>query len=217
MHISAHQALHLLQQSATGTLATLACGSSGYPYPTLLPFACDVTHAPLILVSALAEHTQNLRADPRAGWLVHAQQGEDVLSAARLTVLGEFQAYQPSALALARYLRYQPQAQRYLDLGDFAFYRMQPERLRYIGGFATMGWLTAQDWDALEHLSDISEAQLVGELTKALGPGTELLGVDCFGADLRIGKIRHRLKLDKPIGLPDLLLTTLARVLNQVV
>ncbi len=216
MHISAHQALHLLQQSAAGTLATLSCESAGHPYPTLLPFACDVTHAPSILVSALAEHTHNLRADPRAGWLVHAAQ-EDVLSAARLTVLGEFQPYQPSALGVARYLRYQPQAQRYLDLGDFAFYRMKPERLRYIGGFATMGWLTAQDWDALEHLGEASEAQLVGELSMGLDPDTALLGVDCFGADLRIGKIRHRLKLDKPIGLPDLLLTALASVLKQVV
>jgi hypothetical protein len=45
--------------------------------------------------------------------------------------------------AQARYLRYQPQAADYLALGDFRFFRMEPARARFIGGFGRMGWVDA--------------------------------------------------------------------------
>ncbi len=149
MLIAPERALHLLHQSAYCALATHAREPAGYPYPTVLPFACDTAHVPLILASALSEHARNLQADSRAGLVVFAGPDEDVLSGARLTLVGEFLPCQPDARTLARYLRYQPEAQRYLDLGDFAFYRLKLERMRYIGGFATMGWITATDWASL--------------------------------------------------------------------
>ena len=62
--------LHLMHQASIGTLATHAREPHGFPYPTLLPFAPDARHRPVILVSRLAEHTGNLQGDPRAGFLV---------------------------------------------------------------------------------------------------------------------------------------------------
>ena len=70
MNIDPALALHLLHRCALGTLATHARDPQGFPYPTVVPFAPDASHRPVILVSGLAEHTRNLAADPRAGFLV---------------------------------------------------------------------------------------------------------------------------------------------------
>jgi putative heme iron utilization protein len=215
MLIAPERALHLLHQSAYCALATHAREPAGYPYPTVLPFACDTAHVPLILASALSEHARNLYADSRAGLVVFAGPDENVLSGARLTLVGEFLACRPSARTLARYLRYQPDAQRYLDLGDFAFYRLKLERMRYIGGFATMGWLTATDWASLALLDEEDEAAITERIEIGLKAEIALLGVDCFGADLRVHRSRVRVALDEPVHEADLLARRLMTLLTD--
>ena len=213
MLIAPERALYLLHQSAYCALATHAREPAGYPYPTVLPFACDTAHVPLILASALSEHARNLHADSRAGLMVFAGPDEDVLSGARLTLVGEFLPCQPDAKTLARYLRYQPDAQRYLDLGDFAFYRLKLERMRYIGGFANMGWITATDWASLAMLDEENEAAITQRLAIGLRAEVAVLGVDYFGADLRVNRARVRVALDEPASDTDLLISRLTALL----
>ncbi|WP_322043761.1 HugZ family protein [Paraburkholderia sp. J67] len=202
MKIPAHAPLNLLHQVSTGTLATHAREPHGFPYPTLLPFATDAQHRPVILVSRLAEHTRNLQGDPRAGLLVAQTSGEDVLSAPRMTLLGLFEpldADADSPLA-RRYLRYHPDAARYLALGDFTFWAMHVERLRYIGGFGAMGWLDGAELDTLDPLSDEEEGALIRfvETHPARRDGLTLLGVDRYGADLLIDGQRQREVFETP-------------------
>jgi hypothetical protein len=121
----------LLHTAAVGTLATHARQPEGFPYPSMLPFAPDPQHHPTILVSRLAEHTHNLHADPRAGFLVVDAPDGDVLSGQRVTLLGAFEPVDPTPEVVRRYLRYHPDAERYLVLGDFTFWTMRLERLRY--------------------------------------------------------------------------------------
>ncbi len=200
MNIPAHAPLHLLHQVAIGTLATHARQPQGYPYPTVLPFAPDAHHRPMILVSRLAEHTRNLQADPRAGFLVvHAPEG-DVLNSPRVTLLGTFEAVDPTPERVRRYLRYHPDAGQYLALGDFTFWQMSLERIRYIGGFGAMGWLDARDLDPLDPLSPDEESALTAFFDDHPGRGGELdlAGIDRYGADLKIGGHRTRFMFDAP-------------------
>lgn len=206
MKIPAHAPLHLLHQAPTGTLATHSREPRGFPYPTLLPFAPDERHRPVILVSRLAEHTRNLLDDPRAGFLVAHAPDADVLNAARATLLGCFEpadATEHEAMA-RRYLRYHPDAERYLALGDFTFWVMRVERLRYIGGFGAMGWMDGADLDALEPLGATDETMLIRffEAHCARRAGLELAGVDRYGADLVVDGARTRFVFDAPQ--PDL-------------
>ena len=84
--------LHLLHRVPDGTLATHSRDPRGFPYPTALPFAPTARHLPMLLISHLAEHTRNLHADARAGFLVaHAADGS-VLEGQRLTMLGVVRA-----------------------------------------------------------------------------------------------------------------------------
>lgn len=201
MHIPAHAPLHLLHQAASGTLATHSRQPEGFPYPSILPFAPDARHRPTILVSGLAEHTRNLHADPRAGFLIaHAPDG-DVLNGQRVTLLGSFERLAAAPEVSERYLRYHPGAARYLALGDFDFWVMSPERLRYIGGFGAMGWLNGTDLDPLEPLAFEDEKALLAFFAEhPRRPNhLELVGVDRYGADLKTRSIRMRFAFEEPV------------------
>ena len=200
MNIPAHAPLHLLHQAAIGTLATHARQPQGFPYPTVLPFAPDSHHRPTILVSRLAEHTRNLHSDPRAGFLiVHAPDG-DVLNGQRITLVGTFEHVEPTPPVTQRYLRYHPDAERYLVLGDFSFWVMSVERMRHIGGFGAMGWLTQEELDPVDPVSFDEENALIEffERHPRRPAQVQLMGIDRYGADLSISGVRSRVMFDTP-------------------
>lgn len=201
MNIPAHAPLHLLHTAAVGTLATHARQPQGFPYPSVLPFAPDPRHRPTILVSRLAEHTHNLRADPRAGFLAVDAPDGDVQSGQRVTLLGTFEPVDSTPEVVHRYLRYHPDAERYLDLGDFTFWVMKPERLRYIGGFGAMGWLDGAELDPLAPLRFDEENALLEHFTRhpARAAKLQLLGVDRYGIDLKHDGARTRFIFDDAI------------------
>jgi heme iron utilization protein len=200
LKIPAHAPLDLLHRVALGTLATHSRQPQGFPYPTILPFAPDARHRPAILVSRLAEHTRNLEDDARAGFLVADAPDCNVLDANRVTLLGAFERIDAPPLFVRRYLRYQPDAERYLALGDFSFWSLSIERMRYIGGFGMMGWLDGDELDPLDPLAFDEELALLEHFdAHPRRPGeVELLGVDRYGADFRIGGARTRHRFDAP-------------------
>src|SRR3990172_5671505 len=101
----AERARTLAYLGRTGTLATLARRPAGHPFASLMPYALDAGGHPLLLISAMAVHTQNLEADPRASLLI-TQPGlppeGDPLAAGRLTLLGEALGLPPEDRAAAR-------------------------------------------------------------------------------------------------------------------
>jgi putative heme iron utilization protein len=198
LNIPAHAPLHLLHTAPVGTLATHARQPEGFPYPSVLPFAPDLQHRPTILVSRLAEHTHNLHADPRAGFLAVDAPDGDVLSGQRVTLLGTFEPIDSTPEIVRRYLRYHPDAERYLVLGDFSFWAMRLERLRYIGGFGAMGWLSGAELDPLPPLGFDEENALIEHVAPHAEQvdGLELLGVDRYGADLKRDGVRSRFVFD---------------------
>ncbi|MBV6304244.1 pyridoxamine 5'-phosphate oxidase family protein [Candidimonas humi] len=206
--------IHLLHGSAAAALATQSAQLPGYPHASILPFVPDERHCPILLVSRLAEHTRNLRADPRASLLVTPPGSHNVLEEPRLTLIGDATPLDIAPAMLARYLRYQPDARQYLELGDFAFFRLQPKRARYIGGFARMGWIDETQWGEAAALDPADEQACCDELAAALPADIRLLGLDCYGADLEQGGRRQRQPFpNAPIAAPDLRATA-AQVLK---
>lgn len=123
----------LARNAVSATLATLT--SAGYPFASLTTMATDAGGAPLILISALAHHSRNLRADPRASLLICEGGKGDPLAHPRLTLVGRF-APIDDAEARARFLRRQPKAALYVDFPDFSFQRLEIEAAHLNGGFA---------------------------------------------------------------------------------
>lgn len=195
MKLAVEPAINLLHGAAWSTLATQSIQLPGYPYATVIPNVLDECHRPLLLVSALAEHTKNLLANPRVSLSLLEPGTDNVQTAGRITLLGDAERFEPCELLKARYLRYLPDAEQYLQL-DFMFFRIIPKRLRHIAGVGKMGWLMAENLASVPSLSLAQEASLLASAQPAAAPGILILGIDCCGIDYQSAGRRCRLAFD---------------------
>ena len=135
----------LLQREKHGVLSTLSHKADGWPFGSLAPFALSKQGELLLLLSNLAEHTQNLLADPRVSLFVQDSQAlanpQAGARATRLCTAAETEVDEARQAYLPRF----PEAAGLLQLGDFRFFKLQIERVRYIGGFGEMYWLSGAD------------------------------------------------------------------------
>lgn len=194
MKIDLESALGLLHLARHAVLATHSTQLRGFPYATALPYVLDEQHCPVLCMSALAEHSKNLQADHRASMCVIQPDAADVQAGARLTLVGEAEWFEPTPDLLARFLRYEPNAEAHLAL-DFRFLRLRPRRVRFIGGVGKMGWIEEADWEALPALRLNAEHELIRAIAPKVRNGVRLLGVDCFGIDYETGGKRQRQRL----------------------
>lgn len=125
----------LIKAGGTGSLSVIDIKSAG-PFVTLVNIATDGQLRPLILTSALSHHTQCLKANPRASIMLHAPlpNDGDPLTALRVTLTGVFQPVDRTETE-ATFLARHPYAELYASLGDFGFWRMEPEHAHIIAGF----------------------------------------------------------------------------------
>jgi len=189
-------ALDLLHTTSEAALATISVTMAGYPFASQVPFALDAKHYPVLLISSLAEHCKNLTVNPQASLLVSQTLADGEI--ARVTLIGEVHAFQPEAGFVARYLRYQPAAERFLQLGDFGFRCFEPRRIYVVGGFAQAGWLEGDRFAKLPQVSRATEQLIIDTAQATLPDNVQLLGIDAFGADVRAGG--HRLRIAFPAG-----------------
>jgi len=145
----AERARTMVYLGRIGTLSTLSRRHPGYPFGSVMPYALDGRGRPLFLISTMATHTQNLQADRHASLLV-TQPGwvGDPLAGGRVTLQGEARALSRADAAEARdiYLARHPNAAYWVDFDDFGFYRMEAVEVYYVGGFAAMDWVSAQEY-----------------------------------------------------------------------
>src|SRR5277367_3070095 len=147
----AERARTLISLATVGTLSTLSRKHPGSPFGSLMPFALDLTGRPLFLISNMAMHTQNLKAEPRCSLFVGQSNADgDPLGAARATLVGVAEAVPASDLTSVReiYLARHESSRHWVDFSDFSFFRLQPVDLYYVGGFGVMGWVEARDYEA---------------------------------------------------------------------
>jgi heme iron utilization protein len=115
-----------------------------------MPFALDSAGRPIFLISNMAMHTQNLKADPRCSLFVAQVSADgDPLGAARATLVGHAESVPEHDLASVRekYLARHANSHYWVDFSDFGFFRLQPIDLYYVGGFGVMGWVEARDYE----------------------------------------------------------------------
>lgn len=204
--------IDLLHSPGEIALATHSVTVPGFPFVTAVPFATDEHHRPVMLLSLLAEHTRNLIADSRASVMVAKPLGGGEL--ARATLVGNVEEVEPLPALIARYLRIHPEAERFLQLGDFRFYRMEPVRIRVVGGFAQAGWIDGRQLLDAPSISLEEEAALLESIHASLPRGTEVLGVDAYGVDCSIGESRKRLEFKTGPVVGDAAMAALRRAIK---
>lgn len=215
-------ARRVLRQADRATLATaLAAGPEVWPYASLVLVAFDSDAAPLLFLSDLAEHTRNLKRDPRASLLCDATAGlADPLTGARVTVLGEIAPVADERLR-ERYFARHPAAAPYRGFADFNLYRLAPRRAHLVAGFGRIHWIEAAalqppaaaaaalataEPGILDHMNRDHAGTVTlcaQRLLGLAGDGWQLTGVDPDGADLRREAMAARLEFATPVESAD--------------
>lgn len=208
------EARHFVRTQSQGVLSTLSLRVEGFPFGSVAPYALDHAGRPLMLISTLAEHTRNIDADTRVSLIVQPFSA-DMQVAGRVTLLGHARRLEDKAAAGARYLRYHPQAKDYFAMHDFHFYRIQPVRVRYIGGFGRIHWiepeaylgtegeLVTQEEDILAHMNADHADNLRAYCQHVHGvtaDAVSMIGIDPDGFDVRTDGRVLRFAFTAPVG-----------------
>lgn len=199
------------QQS--GVLSTISKRLEGFPFGSVSPFMLDHAGRPVILISEIAEHTKNIDADPRVSLIVQPY-SQDMQSTGRATVIGRAQRLAEKDGLGPRYLRYFPQAEAYFGMHDFNFYRIEPVKIRWIGGFGRIFWIDPEAWLAAPGTLAEAEAGILAHMNAdhadslrdycRHGHGlatdsAEMIGIDPDGFDIRAGERILRFDFASPV------------------
>ncbi len=222
----------LLREATRAGLGTLEVEGGG-PYVSLAMLATDPVGAPLLLLSDLADHTRNLKADPRVSLLVDGTlKMSTPLAGARATVQGRI-ARSDRAEDRARYLARHPDSEMYFGFKDFNLYRVSVERAHLVAGFGRIHWVPATDVllppEAVAQLAaaepgivthmneDHSDAvQLYAQrLLGRSGGDWRMCGIDPEGADLVRSGETARLWFAAPVADAEACRAELVRLVRQ--
>lgn len=217
------EARRLLRRARIGTLATVN-REGGYPYASLANVATDAAGAPILLISRLAWHTQNLLADGRASLLVAEPAAEgDALTGARATFIGTMAEVKDEQVR-RRYLARHPEAAFYAGFGDFGFWRLDVNAVHAIAGFGRIETLTQDEVfpstvemagleeSAIAHMNADHAAALQRYAAKCGGAAGnwKAAAIDSDGLDLCDGERSLRLEFREPVYTGPALRTMLA-------
>lgn len=144
----------LLRQARLAAIGTLR--ADGGPLVSQVLFAAAPDFSDFyILISRLAQHTQDILLDPRVSLMI-AQADDGIIdpqTLARVSLRGEahpvLHDHPHYATARAAYLEKFPQSTMLFQLGDFALYRVEAHTARYVAGFGKTFNLLAADLRAL--------------------------------------------------------------------
>lgn len=188
----------LLRHYRSGVLATHSLKQPGYPYGSALPYCTDQRGRIIMLVSHLAEHSQNTEHDQRVSFTV-SPMGPDLQQHIRATVVGDIAPTDDPRVA-ARHLRFFPDGREYLSLGGFRFLAIEPRQVRLIAGFGSLHWISGANVLAPDLPIAHAEAEIIAHMgadhahnlrdycrhVHGIEPTTvEMVGIDCDGFDVR--------------------------------
>ena len=214
----ARNARELLLKEYRGALSTLSKAMPGFPFGSVVPYCLDEQGRPLILISRIAQHTHNLRQDPKCSLLIGEREADDVQAVGRLTYLAEAEKLAEAVAieaAAERYYRYFPDSANYHKAHDFDFWVLKPVRHRYIGGFGAIHWIDQltlanpfvgkAERSMVEHMNT-DHAQAIAHYVDLAGLSAsepaQLAGIDSEGMHLRIGQALHWLPFAEPCNTP---------------
>ena len=226
----------LIRTARHGALATLEPGT-GAPLASRVGVSTDTDGAPVILISRLALHTKALLDDRRCSLLLGELGKGDPLAHPRISLTCHARELEPgspdSSRAGTRYLSHQPKARLYAGLGDFRFFRLEPQAASLNGGFGRAYALTAADVltsyaanaeiaeaepSAIAHMNDDHAAAVAlyaRHFASAPEGNWKLIGIDAEGIDLADGDDVRRVVFDLPLTSAGDMRETLVRLASE--
>src|SRR5476651_389079 len=224
----------LLRRSRQGALATLMRGS-GDPYCSLVNVASHCDGSPILLISRLALHTQNILGDSRVSLMLDERAEGDPLERARIMLAGRAEQADAAdeAILRRRYLNAHPSSEAFVNFKDFSFFRILPAAAHLVAGFGRIVDLRPEQF-----LTDISDAASLLEAeqgaidhmnadhreamnlyaTRLIGAEAadwRCTGCDPDGMDMQAGTTTLRLDFPRRIATPAALRKMLKQLADQ--
>jgi heme iron utilization protein len=224
----------LLRRSRQGALATLMAGT-GDPYCSLVNLASHPDGSPILLISRLALHTQNILGDARVSLMLDERAEGDPLEGARVMLAGRAEEAEADQLAILRrrYLNAHPSAEAFVKFKDFSFFRIRPTGAHLVAGFGRIvdlkpeqfltdisdaGAVLEAEQGAVEHMNADHRDAINLYATKLLGAEAadwNCTGCDPDGMDLRAGTATLRLDFPERVTGPGELRKMLVRLAGE--
>jgi putative heme iron utilization protein len=221
----------LLRRSRQGALATLRA-DSGDPYCSLVNVASHGDGSPILLISRLALHTQNILSDSRVSLMLDERAQGDPLEGSRIMLAGRAEQASGDAVASLRrrYLSAHPSAEAFVDFKDFSFFRIRPAGAHLVAGFGRIvdlkpeqfltgmsdaGALLEAEQGAIEHMNADHRDAMNLYATKLLGAEPadwSCTGCDPDGIDMQAGSTTLRLDFPERVTGPGELRKMLVRL-----
>ena len=215
----------LLAREKSATLCTLHAGLDGWPFGSVVPYAVLPSGDPVVFLSDIAEHTKNLERDPRASlFLADPDARERPQTGARMSML--VRAHRPSgaeerAAEEAYFARF-PSSAAMRGTHGFFVWVLEVDRIRWIAGFGSMGWIARAEWTGgadplaphaagiVDHMNrDHADAvvDLVAHLAGLKAASARVVAMDRGGFDVEAtdatgASHEVRLPFDAPVSTP---------------
>jgi len=186
-------------------ISTNSVAMPGYPGGSVVGFAPDEAGRPLFFFSTMSTHTTDLLKDPKCSLTVAAKEFKGAADG-RVNLLGEAKEVTDEAekeAARAIYKKKHPGA-FWIDFGDFKFFRMEVLNVRFVGGFARAGSVTAEEYAAAapdpiaafgpniaKHMNDDHRSATIAMVGKYVGidvEDAEITSMDSLGMYVKVSR-----------------------------
>jgi heme oxygenase (biliverdin-IX-beta and delta-forming) len=213
----AKEARKLLLSEYQAILSTHSVDVDGYPFGSVVPYCLNQKGLPVILISAIAQHTKNILSDPKVSIIATEGSADDLQTVGRITYIGNaIKLKEDDTESIERYYSYFPQSRDFHKTHDFDFYQLQAVRIRFIGGFGQIYWVEKDEFllpnpfsleeekrmidhmnkdhlDAIKHYCDLYDIQYLVDDVPVIA------GIDSEGFNLRVNARLHRINFDEPV------------------
>ncbi|MDJ0805310.1 MAG: pyridoxamine 5'-phosphate oxidase family protein [Gammaproteobacteria bacterium] len=202
-----------------GILSTHAKAVPDYPFGSLVTMCRDYDGYALLLLSHLAQHTQNLHDNPHCSILTVELNPANIQQSARLSCLARAEPLKDiSTPLLRRYYRYFPDSREYYENLNFRFYRLIPQRFYFVGGFGATRWFDPSRMLANPAFSDDEENKWLdvlkssSQIFESNTQTTSPIGIDPLGLDLMQGETISRIMFAEPVSTLEQVLESLRQI-----
>mmetsp|Transcript_28086 Transcript_28086/g.53167 ORF Transcript_28086/g.53167 Transcript_28086/m.53167 type:complete len:322 (+) Transcript_28086:70-1035(+) len=188
-------------QHGFAVLSTNSKSNPGYPGGSVVGFAPDPSGRPLFVFSGMSSHTQDVLVDPKVSLTVASQDFKGAADG-RVNLLGEMERVKdPEEIEMCKeiYLEKHPGA-FWVNFGDFNWFRMEVKSVRFVGGFARAGTISAEDYASASpdpiskiggmvasHMNDDHSDSTISMIQHYIGVDVEaakIVSMDCLGMDV---------------------------------
>lgn len=130
-------------------MSTHSKANPGYPGGSVVGFAPDEQGRPIFIFSGMSTHTQDLLVDPRCSVTIAAKEFKGAADG-RVNLMGQCHLIKGAdeiEKAKEIYMKKHPNA-FWVSFGDFNWFRLEVENIRFVGGFARAGSVTVGEYTA---------------------------------------------------------------------